>query len=232
MATEAEPYQVFVACAGSTFDFGAGLPLTRRHVLTAASLVRGYTSWNIGYGSSSFNRLQYVESFVAFMHPNYNGNTFNNNLAIIVLPTSLPRGLIRPIQLPSEYDAAFPRQNQEGRLVGFGVVKETNGTTKASPNAALKTVYLTVGHQNCTRAFGSTDAARNFCASDDNADSMQLCRGDVGNAFVVMRRGEPILAGLSSIVSKTCKPSEPTSFVRIQAYISWILSVIANAEAF
>lgn len=38
---EYEPYQVFFACAGATFDFGAGIALTPKHILTAASLVRG-----------------------------------------------------------------------------------------------------------------------------------------------------------------------------------------------
>lgn len=235
VATEHEPYQVFVACAGATFDFGAGLPLTRRHVLTAAALVRGYSSWNVGFGSATFQRLQYIESSVAYMHPGYNGNTNNNNLAIIVLPTALPRGaLVRPIRLPNDSDGVVPRVNQEGRLVGFGVVRETNATiaARAAPNGALKTVYLTVGSQNCSRAFASSDAARNFCASDDNADGMQLCRGDVGNAFVVQRRGEPVLAGFTSIVSRACRPTEPTAFVRVQAYAAWIAGVIANGEAF
>lgn len=225
---------MFVACAGATFDFGAGIPLTRRHILTAAALVRGFTSWNIGYGSATFQRLQYIESSVAYMHPGYNGNTNNNNLAIIVLPVALPRALVRPIRLPTEADGAMPRVNQEGRLVGFGVVRETNATSaaRAAPNAALKTVYLTVGAQNCSRAFASSDAARNFCASDDNADGMQLCRGDVGNAFVVRRRGEPVLAGFASIVSRACRPTEPTAFVRVQAYAAWIAGVIASAETF
>lgn len=191
-ATDSEPYQVLVAAAGNSFDFGAGLPLTRRHVLTTATLVRGYVSWNIGYGSSQFNRLQYIESSIAYMHPNFNGNTMNDNLGIIVLPTALPRGLLRPIRMPTESEAAtFPRLNQEGRLVGFGLVKESNNT-KLAPNSVLKTVYLTVG-ADCAKHFPNTHTGKNFCASDDHPESMNLCRGDVGDAFVVTRRGENVL---------------------------------------
>lgn len=188
---------MFIACAGSTFDFGAGLPITRRHVLTAASLVRGFTRWNVGFGSATFNKLQYIESFVAYMHPSYNGNTFNNNLGIIVLPSSLPRTIVRPIRLPTENDGVFPRQNQEGRLVGFGLVNET-ASAAPSPNALLKTVYLTVS-SNCTRSFPSSDARGTFCAGDDHPESMNQCRGDVGDAFVVMRRGEPVLVSWARI---------------------------------
>lgn len=197
LATENEPYQVFVASAGSTFDFGAGIPITRKHVLTTASLVRGFTSWNIGYGSNSFNRLTYIESNVAYMHPAFNGNSLNNNLAIIVVPTAFPRTIVKPIRLPGAAEGQqFPLQNQEGRIVGFGLITDTvNATRAAAPNASLKTVYQSVSG-DCARTFASTDVVRNFCASDDHPDAMNLCRGDVGDAFVVTRRGEKVLVSL------------------------------------
>lgn len=92
LETESEPFQLFIASAGSTFDFGAGIPITRRHVLTSATLVRGYLNWNVGFGSSTISKLHYIETQIGFVHPNYNGVSFNNNVAILVLPRPFPTG--------------------------------------------------------------------------------------------------------------------------------------------
>lgn len=94
LQTDSEPFQLFIACAGTTFDFGAGIPITRRHVLTSATLVRGYLNWNVGFGSSAVAQLQYIETQIGYVHPNYNGVSFNNNVAILVMPRPFPTGLL------------------------------------------------------------------------------------------------------------------------------------------
>lgn len=93
--------------------------------------------------------------------------------------------------MPNPTDASFPRVNQEGKIIGFGVVDNTNMAT-ASPIAALKTVYLTVGN-SCITRFNGSDTVRNFCASDDNPGSTNLCYGDAGSAFVITLRGSKVL---------------------------------------
>lgn len=100
---------------------------------------------------------------------------------------------VRPIALPTANDGSFPRMNQEGRLVGFGITDETK-VANPSPNPFLKTVYLTVrNNDECLAAFPNVDNVRNFCADDVHPDSTNVCHGDVGSAFVVTNRGQKIL---------------------------------------
>lgn len=92
--------------------------------------------------------------------------------------------------MPNIADTSFPKLNQEGKIIGFGVVNNTT-MVKPSPNPTLKTVYLTVS--NCSSHFPGTDTVRNFCGHDDNTGATNLCRGDLGSAFVVTVRGRKVL---------------------------------------
>lgn len=171
-----------------------------------------FISWNVGYGSNQITSLRYIESTVAFIHPSFNAVNSNNNLGVIVLPSALPSGKkktvhklhnsefllnfldsVRPIALPTANDGTFPRMNQEGRLVGFGIIDETKVANPA-PTQFLKTIYLTVrSNDECMSAFPSVDGVRNFCADDVHPNSTNVCHGDVGSAFVVLLRGQKIL---------------------------------------
>lgn len=102
---------------------------------------------------------------------------------------------VRPIALPTANDGTFPRMNQEGRLVGFGIIDETKAANP-SPNPFLKTIYLTVrNNDECLAAnrLPNVDAFRNFCADDVHPGSTNVCHGDVGSGFVVTIRGQKIL---------------------------------------
>lgn len=95
--------------------------------------------------------------------------------------------------MPTGTDA-FPRLNQEGRIVGFGVINQTSMTDNPAPNAFLKTVYLTVrSSATCNTSYPKVDFERNFCANDDHLDSTNVCKGDSGTAFVVTVRGQKVL---------------------------------------
>lgn len=136
--------------------------------------------------------------------------------------------IVSPIALPSVAGGSttvVPRLGQEGRLVGFGITDETK-VAEPAPNAFLKTVYLSVRDDNtCAERFPTMDLLRNFCANDGHPETMNVCKGDVGSAFVVTLRGKQILAGISSIVSEACTPSDMATFVRIEKYIPWISGV-------
>lgn len=95
--------------------------------------------------------------------------------------------------MPNIADPSFPKLNQEGKIIGFGIIDES-AMVKPAPNPNLKTVYLTVS--NCSAHFPGTDIVRNFCGHDDNAGSTNLCRGDLGSAFVVTVRGKKVLVSV------------------------------------
>ncbi|KAJ6647730.1 Plasma kallikrein [Pseudolycoriella hygida] len=215
--------QVFIACSGNaTFDFGAGIPITQKYVLTVASLIRGFNNWNVGYGSSQIARLTYIQSSNGFIHPNYEATNENHNIGVLVLDTLLPASLITSLSFP-QFDVSIPRVYQEGTIVGFGI---TEATDKPSPSPSWKSVYPSVvSDDSCQKQFQNVNLISTFCAHDSHSESKKVCEGDRGSALAISHRGVWVLAGLTSTVSKTCAQNEITSFVRVETYVPWIKSV-------
>lgn len=84
----------------------------------------------------------------------------------------------------------LPRYNEEGEISGFGI---TEDAARPSPNDEMKTTYFTVVKEtDCPIENFAVQEASNFCARDMFFNS-RLCRGDVGNAFVILQRGVPTL---------------------------------------
>jgi len=215
--------QVFIACSGNnTFAFGAGIPITRKFVLTVASLIKGYNVWNIGYGSNLISKLTYTQSSNAFIHPNYESANENNNIGVLVLDSFIPTTSITSLSLP-QFDVAIPRVYQEGTIVGFGI---TEATDKPSPSAAWKSLYPSVVPDDaCQKQIKNVNAASTFCAHDSHPESKKVCEGDQGSALAISHRGVWVLAGLTSTVSKQCVLNEITAFVRVETYVPWIKAV-------
>lgn len=86
----------------------------------------------------------------------------------------------------------LPRVNEEGSIVGFGLVE--SNPKDVAPNKVLKTVYLmTMPNNVCSAALPGVNTATNFCARDDHKDSMNICKGDAGSAYIITHRGQTFL---------------------------------------
>lgn len=89
----------------------------------------------------------------------------------------------------------------------------------------MKTTYFTVVKEaDCPIDRFGLQESTNFCARDLFYNS-RLCKGDVGNPFVISQRGMPTLAGIASQVSERCMTGsghDAAAFVRISNYLEWI----------
>ncbi|KAJ6633037.1 Complement C1r subcomponent-like protein [Pseudolycoriella hygida] len=202
-------------------DYGAGVLIAPRVLLTVASLIKGFESWTVRYGSNIFGQLSSVTSTIAFLHPNFRtGEHFNvNDIGVVLLPNPIV-GNVSPISLP-QTEVSLPRQYEEGQITNF----ETNLADPSqgfTPTSILRSAFLTVFPQPvCAQTFPNITESV-FCAFDDHYLS-NLCTGDRGTAFVVIFRGIETLAGLTSRVSPGC--DDRSTFTQIQPYIDWIRAV-------
>jgi len=225
-----KPFQFFLASSSPTqFDFGSASLITFNHVITAGKLVAGYQKWILAYGETKFaSHTKRIETRFAILHPGYNNYTNENDLAIIFLPSNTPRDFLRPISLPNN-NIVVPRYNEEGSVSGFGVALNM---VKPTPNEDLKTSYFTVIKENeCPIAKFQAQETSNFCARDYVMNS-RLCKGDTGTAFVILQRGIPVLAGITSQVSQSCVVGDghdASSFLRVHSYLGWIKTVTGMA---
>lgn len=154
------------------------------------TVVFSFQKWVLAYGATKLGpQASMVESRIAFLHPGYNAETNENDLAIILLPSMLNKDGVIPIALPMD-NIKIPRANEEGEVSAFGL---TQDSAKPSPSDEMKTTYLTVlKESDCPIDNFAKQEQSNFCARDVFFNT-QLCRGDVGSAFVVLQRGVPTL---------------------------------------
>jgi len=220
------PYQLYLQAFNESednMDYGAGVLVAPRVVLTVASLIKGFERWILRYGSNIFGQLSSIESTVAFLHPNFRaGEQFNlNDIGIVLLPSAIV-GSVSPISLP-ETEVQIPRMYEEGQITNFetNLADPTQGFTATS---VLRSAFLTVFPQNaCNTTFPNIPSTV-FCAFDDHYLS-NLCAGDRGTAFSIVFRGVDTLAGITSKVSPNC--DDRSTFTQIQPYIEWI-KVVGN----
>lgn len=82
----------------------------------------------------------------------------------------------------------------------------------------------TVDNIRCNVRYAFHQPNMQFCAEDIRLRS-DVCAEDLGGPFVVLERGQEVLAGITSM--PVCQgipatPIEPSLFTRISAYSDWI----------
>jgi len=212
------PYFAYIQ--GGTGPTGGGAFITRRHVLTIARLLYGYTQWQIGYGATVVGNLTRVTSTVAFIHPGYVAPNINN-IGVIILPTLLTTPSIEPINLPLDAPLMIlPRLGEQGTIVGFDV-RNTNEIPATT--AQLRAAYLLIQPNSvCGNMQGNN--VNLICARDDEY-SANVCTNNVGSPLVTSFRGNLILTGLMTQFELFCIRSDRSLYVQTQQYLEWIKSV-------
>jgi len=222
-------YYAYVEAHGTNVTVGSGAFITRRHILTSASLVRGYFRWEIGYGSISFNNIVRLSSEVALMHNNVQTNFLpnRNDIGIILLDNDVTSALVQPIPLPVT-DIPLPRDNEEGTVVGFS---PSNETGLPGQNSIFSGVYLqTIVGIRCTSNHITHPLQNTFCASDPYYQS-NSCSGNVGAGFVVRSRGTDLLVGILNTFNPLCRAADVSTYIHIQFFLPWIRAIIGDDVA-
>ncbi|KAJ6647733.1 Chymotrypsinogen 2 [Pseudolycoriella hygida] len=220
---EYRPYHMFLSSSDPGHAFGSGIMISRRHILTSASLISGFTRWHVGHSSANLSQIIQIESTFAFVHPKYDLSSNAVDLGIIILRDPLNVPTVEPIDLPIT-NTSIPRVNQEGEVVGFGI---TSYTDLPAPHTQLqKSYFIVTNNTECPHDNFEQHSRYNFCARDTFMRS-QLCHGDIGTAFVVSHRGVDMLAGITNGISSNCsETTDGSTYVKIQEFLPWIQNII------
>lgn len=214
------PHHVYISyqnAQGGGF-FGGGSIITPTHILTVAQNVRNFVTWNVGYGSNYFSQLAWIRTDRATVHPNYNVDSRENDIALLVVPEPFVwSDNVRPVSLPPA-NQQLPLVNEQGIIVGFGWTGN-----EAVQSHVLQAGFVRVTPDDHCLNVIAVSFPNHFCAFDSFVPA-NICQGDVGGGFLSTYRQRLILVGLNSILLEGCNTVWPSAYTRVSPYLAWIAS--------
>lgn len=202
-----------------------GALINNLYILTAAHCVDGFTVRRIKIRLLEHDRNIATESKVihrgvssATVHPRYNQNTFNNDIAVLKLDQEVKYSNdIRPVCLP-EKGKRFT--GEIGTVLGWGKL----GESKPVSNVLREVQVPIMSNIKCSGFYGSSQITDNMLCAGYKDGGKDSCQGDSGGPLHI-KNSSYHLAGLVSWGEGCSRPNNPGVYARVNRYLSWITSV-------
>ena len=210
---------------------GCGAALIRRRtrniVITAAHCVyqRRASRLQVGFYQPSRTTKKYIYNVrKVIIHPNYNENTYENDIALLYI-TATPPAVVVPLRIPSKsVGLTFTVPGTKTKVIGYGstdpdyyvpsdklllgdvpiISKNSSENNKYDPNEITNGMIL---------------ASKFFSNPSQNVDS---CSGDSGGPLLYIYNGVTYLVGLVSWGYGCAVSGYPGVYTDVNYYREWI----------
>ncbi|PZC84934.1 hypothetical protein B5X24_HaOG200509 [Helicoverpa armigera] len=157
------------------------------------------------------------------IHPEYNPNSFSNDIALLRLANVVQLSdMINTIQLPYRNISLFNFAGAGATISGWGIAAQ--GVNFVSPT--LRQKFMTVVTDNfCNGYYFNQLPDTTVCTFYGSAGT---CKGDNGGPMTIFYNATEvdILVGVTSFISADgCNDNRPSVFTRVQRYLDWINQV-------
>lgn len=212
----------FLTC-GVTF-------LSSNYALTAAHCVDDIANYAVGYGSNKLFNQIYVTVIDVIIHPGWNPNNFNNDVAILKLAYKTSA---KSIKLPSRkfikrFNRKVKRSKAWATTIGWGTMHPTKTVVPQQLQQAFIPVYSS---KLCRLGSSYFNPKTMLCAgilssSASVVDGVSSCYGDSGGPLFVTKRGRVTQIGVVSWGYRCANHYYPGVYAKLTKYRKWILKQI------
>uniref|UniRef100_H0WVK1 Peptidase S1 domain-containing protein n=2 Tax=Otolemur garnettii TaxID=30611 RepID=H0WVK1_OTOGA len=208
------PYMAFLQIQDQETRKRCGSFLIRENFVLTAAHCKG-SSINVTLGAHNIQKWEETQQVIpvrrSIPHPDYNPNTFTNNIMLLQLERKAKRtAAVQPIRLPRVTGGVMP-----------GMVCSMAGWGQMSPNGqfphTLQEVRLTIQKdQECEFRYPKDYIrATQICVGDPNLQQ-SFFEGDSGGPLVC----NDIAQGIVSYEKKHGRPPQP--YTKVVSFLFWI----------
>jgi secreted trypsin-like serine protease len=233
----AAPWQVGLLSRGEDAFFGqfcGGSILSARWVITAAHCVENdpneWPDIKVLAGTQSLDNAsgQRVRVARVFIHPEWNLNTFANDVALLYLADPIDHAQASRIDLIAAGDPDnLTAAGVSATITGWGNQSGVISDFPTELQIASVEMIATSSVNGPSGYDGEIDNATMFAAGIPTQGGIDTCQGDSGGPVVVDNAGTATLVGITSWGIGCAEPGFPGIYTRISAMRSWIDTTLA-----
>lgn len=208
---------------GYDAQFCGGSLMADNVIITAAHCVEDIVAADVEVAVNVLNlstissgQRQGVEEII--IHPDWNTNTTENDVALLILEDGSVNSGITPIELVAS--GTILSSGTDVRALGWGEIE--NGTYPE----LLRTVDLDIASNPgaaCGQYGGSYDPVSMLCATGTSgANTKDTCSGDSGGPLFTIEGGNYRLVGLTSWGNDCGLADYPGIYTRLTTFLDWI----------
>ncbi len=237
------PWQVRIE---GEFLCGGSL-ISTNWVLTAAHCFTGSLEGKVGYGSSKVDQLKWVNIEKVIVHQAYNGDTHENDIALVKLsePVEYGQGVARATLGTPQFYETLP--GKKATVTGWGYTVDREAFEKAFPDTEISQEFLAPNdlqevevpiqnlekcRANYVKGTGHYVPDGQLCAGL-KVGGKDSCQGDSGGPLVVATTSSPSGYAQVGIVSWGVGCAQPSLFgayTRVDFYNDWIKKTVSENQ--